>query len=71
MAAELSLESISLKMRQKKLEALAKGHLADYCFLVRPEKGTAQVSFRDFGWIEAINKPWFYFHSWCTASKAT
>jgi len=71
MAAEHSLESIALKMRGLKLEALAKGDLTDFSFLVGTEKSTAQVSFAIFGGLEVTNIRVFIFSSWFTASRAT
>jgi len=60
MAAELSLESVALKMRRVKLEALAKGLHTDYSFIVGHDKATAQVSYRNFSGFKALNESCFY-----------
>jgi len=48
----MSFEATGLQMRRLKMEALEKGELTDYSFLVGPENPTAEVVFRFFGGFE-------------------
>jgi len=41
----MSFEATGLQMRRLKMEALEKGEMTDYSFIVGPEKTTAEVKF--------------------------
>jgi len=52
----MSFEATGLQMRRLKMEALEKGEMTDYSFIVGPEKTTAEVKFRiSFGVVCALN----------------